>query len=186
VSVQRWNDYEKRFAPLENRIIAQTQNLTSPANEALTHGLAHTATEQQFAGARQQLNQNLFAHGLNPASGSYQARLGQLSTNEANASGMSAADAGLSLAQQKRAGLENITQIGRGQSGQAMNMMGNQAQNAQQQAIFDARQALDASMANQNLIGTVAGAGAGYAFHHFNQGGSEQSGLGAATQGLTY
>ena len=175
IAIDKFNDYQTRFAPLEDRLMSEVR--TTGAEYDQGEGQAAAASEQQFAGARQQYGLNQFSRGANLASGAYQAGMGDLGRSEAQATGLNVAGSGDALTDQETYGLVGVTQIGRGQSATALSQYGQASSMAQQQAINDARVALDESLANQQFFGQVVGAGAGIAQGGLAQKGSQNAGL---------
>src|SRR5699024_4625831 len=94
----------------------------------------------------------------------------ELGRSGALSGGMNMAGAEQSLVDQEQYGLMGVTQIGRGQSGTALQMIKQQASMAQQQAASDASAALNKSLANQQLIGQIAGSGTAVALHGYQDG----------------
>lgn len=184
IAVERYNDYQTRFAPLENRLMAEVR--TTPGEYAQGLGQANAASEQQFANARNQYRDQQFARGVNPASGAFTAGLGGLKRSEALSSGNNMASMGQSLSDQEVYGLAGVTQLGQGQSTNAFQQYGQQASSAQQQAMSDAQIALNESLANQQLTGSVLGMGAAGLMHYgpgLVGGGSAPTTMGLNPQG---
>jgi len=160
LAIERWNDYQERFAPLENRLMAEVR--TTPGEMEQAQGYANAASEQQFSGARMGLRDNLFSAGFNPASGGFASRMAGLATDEALATGMNEADIGQAMSDQEVYGLQGVTQLGQGNSATAFEQYGRAAGSAQDQAINDARTALNERLAMQQSVGQVAGAATAY------------------------
>lgn len=185
IAIERWNDYQTRFAPLENRLMAEVR--TSPGEMDQAQGYANAASEQQFAGARDDLRDNLFAGGLNPSSGGYASRMTGLAADEALSTGMNEAGIGQAMADQEAYGLQGIVDLGRGNSSTAFQQYGESASSANQQAISDARNALQERLAMQNTLGQAAGAATAYGLNRpstGSQGAGLQSGLFDKTQSM--
>lgn len=166
LAIQQWNNYQTKFAPLESRLAGAVE--ATPGQHAQTQGQVQSATEQQFAPVRKQQAHGLFTHGFSPDSGGFQADMHQLNTNQAQSGGLNAAHADQAISNNQAYGELGVTQLGRGDTGTALQMATNAASNAQSQAESDARIALQKSMANQQLVGTVLGAGAGAAYQRFS------------------
>lgn len=168
VAIEQFNDYQTRFRPLEDQLMARVHTTDGMIDQG--RGRAGSATQQQFSAARQQVNDGLASRGLAPNSGAYQGAMEELGRSGALSGGMNMAGAEQSLVDQERYGLMGVTQIGRGQSGTALQMMGQQASMSQQQAASDASAALNKSLANQQLIGQIAGSGTAVALHGYEDG----------------
>lgn len=169
--------------PLENFLIGQVTNMDAPEYMEQAAGVAHTATAAQFGQAQEQLEQNLAQHGLNPASGAYRSRTLGLNSNQAYAGGLNQASSGLAQERERLAGIQGLTQLGRGQSADAFKQLGQRATAAQKQAAFDANAALQEELAQQRLVGTGLGAATAIGFDYFT-GPSNAAGLqGAGSQG---
>ena len=175
IAIDRYNDYQQRFAPLENRLFGEVRTTDGEYEQGM--GRAATASESQFSGARQDYDDQQFARGINPASGAYIARMGGLKQTEALATGQNAASSGQALADQEVSGLMGLTQVGRGQSTSAFQQYGQAAQSAQDQAISDARNALNESLSRQRFFGQATGAAAAGAQGLFSGGGTKNAGL---------
>ncbi|WP_423820821.1 hypothetical protein V5738_10820 [Salinisphaera sp. SPP-AMP-43] len=176
IAIDRYNDYQQRFAPLENRLMGEVR--TTPAEYDQGTGNANAAAEAQFANSRDQYDQQEFARGVNPASGAYVSGMGGLKRSEALGTGENMASAGQALSDQEAYGLMGVTQLGRGQSTDAFNQYGQAANSAQSQAVSDARNALNESLANQQTFGQLTGAGASIAGRGLQSMGSSQAASG--------
>lgn len=174
VSIQRWNDYQRRFVPLENRLFGEVRTTEGEMQQGL--GRAAAATEQQFAPAREQLRENLFQRGFSPNSGGYLANMAGLKRDESLAGGMNQVGMANALDTQELAGLQGLVSIGRGQSTNAFNDFGQQATSANRQAINDATQALNERLSDKAAVGSAIGTGLGMATA-YGLGGQSGSGL---------
>ena len=170
IGVETWNIYQDDYLPLENRLFGEVRTTRGEMDQAT--GWANAASEQQFAGARDAQRENLFAGGFDPSSGGFVARTAGLAADEALATGMSEVNSGQAMSDQEVYGLQGLTQIGQGQNASALQQYGQVASSAQDQAISDARNALNERLATQQTVGSVAGAATAYKLNKPTQGAS--------------
>ena len=62
IAIDRYNDYQQRFAPLENRLFGEVRTTDGEYEQGM--GRAATASESQFSGARQDYDDQQFARCL--------------------------------------------------------------------------------------------------------------------------
>jgi hypothetical protein len=166
-AVKMWNHYQQTFAPLEDRLAGEVR--TSPGERAQAEGLATAATAQQFAPNEDKMRTGLFAHGFNPGSPGFAAHAAGLHTMAGQSAGGNAAATANALSNNEAYGLLGVSQLGRGDTDNALKMGENAAREAQNQAQSDAQIALNKSLARNQLIGGALGAGAALGEHHFTQ-----------------
>lgn len=128
--VERWNDHQRRFAPLTTRYANMAQRSDAQHGQA-TRGASDTA----WATASQQmpdLSNNLFAGGATPGSGRFASATGQMHTQTGRAAGLGAMQARLGSEQQHLSGLQNVARIGQQQAQGALSGMQQDAGRAAQ------------------------------------------------------
>lgn len=159
IGLERWQDYQKRFVPVENAAIGRVMDdINNPDMQG--EGLANVSTQQAFSDLERQTTTGLTLRGARAGSGAFLGGLTGVNMDRAAASGLSQVGAygmqrGINIAN-----LQNLIGIGQGQATGAMQGLTDVADAASRQAIMDAR----ASAASRAALGQVIGLGAGAYF----------------------
>lgn len=137
--MDRWNDYQRRFAPLTARYANLVQRGPAQHGQA-ARGKAETA--RVSAGQQMpDLSSNMFATGATPGSGRFNAAAGQMYGNTAQAAGLGAVQGRLESERQNLAGIQNVAGIGQKQAQSALSGLSNNASRAADEerryAIYD-------------------------------------------------
>lgn len=169
IAIERWNDYQRRFVPVENEFIESVQKTDSDFEAA--RGSAAAGAQQAFAGAEDKLKNNLFANGLTPDSGRFQAAMNGIGEDRSLSMGTGLNETETAMEAQHLKGLQSVVQMGQGQAGEALDGMGNVAADATRESIDRANRSFQNRQAGLNLAGTVAGAGTHYAMNRPSGGG---------------
>lgn len=158
IAIEKWNDYQVRFKPIEDQYINDIQRTESDYSEA--RGSAATSVQQAFGQAEDNLQNNIFMNGLDPSSGAFIKAMDGISADRGLSLGTAINEAEMGVDNQHVKGLQNIVAIGQGQSAEAMQGMGNLAGEATQTAINRANNSFNNRAAGLNAVGQVAGMGA--------------------------
>lgn len=163
IAGERWEDYKKRFIPVENLAIQDVmKDVETPSQFAPS--MANLATQSEFSRLEPQVAQGLMARG-----GNLQEGLIGLNADRVASSGLGQAQA-YGLDRGRTIGnLQTLVGIGTGQAGGAIQGLSSAADMAQRQAIMDAR----AAAAARAAMGQVIGIGAGIAGGAMMNGGTE-------------
>lgn len=161
IAAQRYNLYQQYYVPLENEYIKNIQAMTDPAAFESVEGYVTAMQQPQMQAARVGLDQQAFQRGIDPQSGQYQARAEQLSRGQARGMGLGTAEALSGQVDRYYQGLQNVIAMGQGQAGQAVAGMADVAELGQRRAISEAQSAFTRGQAQQSIIGTGLGFGAG-------------------------
>ena len=162
VAAEKWNFAQENLAPLENRYMEQVEQMDSEGRMSYIRGRTMQAQNQAQSGAMDEMELGLGQAGINPNSGRFQGEMEGLGLDLAESGGENLGRAQFEQDSQKVMGLQNITAIGQGQSGQAQAGLSQMAQESAADAIGDAQNAFNRRSANLQLVGTVAGAGTRY------------------------
>lgn len=157
IAVNRWNDYQQRFVPVENEYIEAVQKTDSDFSEA--RGRTTSAVQQAFAPAEDDLSDNLFAQGITPDSGKGVTAMNALGQDRGLSMGTGLNETDVAVDNQHIQGLQNVVQMGQGQAAESLGGMGRVAADATQDSINRANQSYQNRQAGLHLAGTVAGAG---------------------------
>lgn len=157
IATERWNDYQRRFVPVENEYIQSVQKTDSDFSEA--RGQTASAVQQSFAPAEDGLADNLFAQGITPDSGKFTAASEGLGRDRGLSMGTGLNETDVAVDNQHFQGLQNVVQMGQGQAADAVTGMGNVAADATRDSIARANTSYQNRQAGLHLAGTVAGAG---------------------------
>lgn len=160
IAVDKWNDYQVRFKPIEDQFKHDVQMTESDFSQA--RGNANTAVQQGFSVAEDNLQDNIFMNGLDPSSGAFIKAMDGISMDRGLSLGTGLNEAEHSVDNRHVQGLQNVVAIGQGQSASAMNGLGEIAGNATNEAINRANNSFKNRSAGLNLVGNVAGAGTAY------------------------
>lgn len=160
IAIEKWNDYQVRFKPIEDQFIQDVQRTDSDYTEA--RGNANAAVQQAFGQAEGNLADNIFMNGLDPSSGAFQKTMDGISADRGLSMGTAVNEAEMGVDNQHVKGLQNVVAIGQGQSAEAMQGMGNLAGQATNDAINRANNSFNNRAAGLQAVGTVAGMGTNY------------------------
>lgn len=164
ISSERWEDYKKRFIPVENLAIKDVmKDIESPTMEG--EGLANISTQNIFSDLEEQTASGLASRGARIGSGAFAGNITDVNADRtASSAGGQAAAYGL----QRRANvsnLQNLVNLGQGKASSGLSGLATVADAASRQAIIDAR----ASAASRAALGQLAGTAAGVGFGLYNQ-----------------
>lgn len=157
IAVERWNDYQTRFVPVENEYIESVQQ--TDADYADARGGAAASVQQSFGAAEDDLRGNLFAAGLTPDSSQFTSAIEGLGLDRALSLGTAANEAEVATDNRHLQGLQSVVQMGQGQAMNAIQGKGEVAATATRDSIDRANRSFDNRQAGLHLAGTVAGAG---------------------------
>jgi hypothetical protein len=160
IAVERWNDYQIRFKPIEDEYIQAVQRTPSDYSEA--RGAAVATTHQAFGQAENKLQGNMFAAGLDPSSGQFIRAMDGVSQDKGLSMGTGVNEAEQAVDNAHVQGLQSVVQMGQGQAFEAMDGMGEIAGMATDDAIQRANRSFQNRQAGLQLVGTIAGAGASH------------------------
>ena len=161
IAAQRFNLYQQYYVPLENQFIGDVYSMMDPSAFDSVSGFVNAATQPQFQAAARNMQSMAFQRGIDPQSGQYQARAEQLSRGQARGMGLGTAEALSGQVDRYYQGLQNVIAMGQGQAGQAVAGMADVAELGQRRAISEAQSAFTRGQAQQSIIGTGLGFGAG-------------------------
>ena len=162
VAAEKWNFAQENLAPLENEYMASVDNMDSESNMSYIRGRTMQAQAQGLSAANDQYANGMAQAGINPNSGRFQGEQFGLSQDIAESGGETLGRAQFEQDNQKVMGMQNITAIGQGQSGQAQAGLSGVAQESAANAIGNAYDTFNRRSANLQLAGGVLGAGARY------------------------
>lgn len=157
IAIERWNDYQTRFVPVENEYIQAVQKTDSDFSEA--RGRTASAVQQAFAPAEGNLTDNLFAQGATPDSGRFMSAYEGMGQDRGLSLGTGLNETDMAVDNQHLAGLQNVVRMGQGQAAESLDGMGRVAADATMDSINRANRSFDNRQAGLHLAGTVAGAG---------------------------
>lgn len=160
IAAQKWKYYQDNFKPLEQAYMDDVNSLNTDGARDFASGVAGSATTAAYGEAANRAAKSLADVGINPASGKFQATMGEIATDQGAASSENQAMAKNSVDDQYVVGLQNISAIGRGQSTTAQAGLSDLASSAANKAAGDAYSSFNNKAATLNAVGTVAGLGA--------------------------
>lgn len=160
IAIERWNDYQTRFKPIENQFIEDVQADASDYDAA--RGATTTAVQQNFGQAEDALKDNIFATGIDPSSSEFMDSLKGLSLDRALSGGTGLNETDLAVDNQHLQGLQTVVAMGQGQATDALDGYGNIAANATRDAIDRSYRSFEDRQAGLHLVGNVAGAATSY------------------------
>lgn len=158
IAIERWNDYQNRFVPIEDQYIEDVQKTDADFEDA--RGRTTAAVNMAFDGAEDKVKQNLFASGVAPDSGQFIDAMDGISEDRGLSLGTGLNESDIAVDTQHLKGLQSVVQMGQGQAGDAITGMGNVAADATRDAIERAERSFENRQAGLHLVGNVAGAGA--------------------------
>lgn len=137
--------YERRFQPLEDELIRDAREYSSPERQEYEAGRAMATVAEQFEGARQAATRNLEAYGVDPSTTRYAALDRGSRVQEAAAKAGAGNQARLATEAMGRAMRSEAINVGRGYPGQIAGTYATALQSGN-------------SAANSQLAGTASGA----------------------------
>lgn len=161
IAIERWNDYQTRFRPVEDEYIRSVQKTGADFDQA--RGQTAAGVQMAFGSAEDTLKDNLFANGLGPDDGNFLKAIEGLSDDRALSMGTGLNETDVAVDNQHLRGLQSVVEMGQGQAGTALNGMGNVAADATRDAIDRANRSFENRQAGLHMVGNVAGAGTNYA-----------------------
>lgn len=164
LAVEKWNDSQSRFRPIENQYIEDVQMTDSDYSQA--RGQAHTSVQQNFSEAEKGLADNIFMSGLDPSDSSFVKAIDGLGIDKGLSMGAGVNEANTAVQKKNIAGLQSVVALGQGQSSNAVQGMSDIAMDSTRKAIDRSRASHNERQAGLNLAGQVIGAGTAY---HLNQ-----------------
>lgn len=151
--------YEK-FSPLMDQLIRDVRD-TRPEQQR-AQGIAATNSALAFGRARTQAQAGLSAAGVRPGSGRYVSAIPGMARDAGTSAGLGQIDTKAAIDNQRVAGLQSLTQIGRGEQAEAITGLSDVADMSSQQAAADAMNSAGNRAAMRGAVGTAAGLGAAY------------------------
>jgi hypothetical protein len=147
ISKAKWDEYKKRYVPLENQWIKQVKTLDNPMYHNQASSLASNEAKIQYGSQTPGLAESMV--GGRAGSGDYmdQAKTISQSRNKAN----------LGVTDRYLKGLEGVIAMGQGQSVQSLQGLSDVANNSVQGQINSAKSKFDNDQGNANMWGTFAG-----------------------------
>jgi len=181
VAAEKWNYAQRKLAPLEDEYMKHVDQMDSEGNMSYIRGRTMQAQNRAMSNTQSKMAEGLAGAGVNPNSGRFLGETSGLTGDLAQSGGEMLGRAQFEQDSQKVRGLQNIVAIGQGQSGQAQAGLSRLAQESSADAISNAQNAFNRRSANLQLVGQVAGAGAGYGMENGWLGGSQADQYGAPT-----
>lgn len=163
IAAKKWNFSQQTLKPLMQQYMDKTDSMKSGAALSYQGGRSNEEAQAVQQQQRMEVQEQGRQAGLDPSSGRAQMTGSQLSAGQADAAGDYAGRAQNEQINQHVMGLQNITAIGQGQAGQAQAGLGHLAEVGAQEQRADAQNKFNRRSANMQLVGSLAGAGAGYA-----------------------
>lgn len=160
VAIERWNEYQEKIVPYENRYMEQVQR--TEGDYAMGRGQGAVSVEQAFAPARKEQEKNLFSAGVRPGSGSHVMQANNLNMDKAQSRGVGVGEGHMAVQGRHLAGLQNIVNLGEGQAADAQTGLSSIASGSATDARHRASLAADARAGRRNLAGNLLGAGTRY------------------------
>ncbi|OBU29318.1 hypothetical protein C0Z01_00485 [Photobacterium kishitanii] len=159
VANRQWEIYQNDLKGFEDNFIQRVDNYNSSQNMDKTKQDTGLAYAKSFSDSRSAANKQLTASGIDPSSSKYQQVMSEMSSEQAIEQADTVNRAQTAEQDKHMAGLQDVTAIGMGQKSESLAGMGDVATSSLRKATFDAQNAFNRRAANNQLIGTVAGAG---------------------------
>lgn len=148
ISQQKWNEYKKRYIPLENQWIEQVQSLDNPMYHNQASSQVSNESKIQFGAQTPGLANSTVGGGVGNADYLNQAKTISQARNKAN----------LGVTDRYLKGLEGVIAMGQGQSVQSLQGLSDVADTSVQGQINAARNKFDNDQGKLDTWGTFAGA----------------------------
>lgn len=160
IAIERWNDYQTRFRPVENEYIEAVQMNDTDFDQV--RASTASSVQQGFNPAEIDLTNNLFAKGMNMESSQFGGALDDFAIDRAVSLGTGLNEAELAVDTAHLKGLQNVVAMGQGQAMESINGLGHMAGDATRDAIDRSVRSYQDKQAGLQLVGQVAGAGMSY------------------------
>ncbi|WP_031431832.1 hypothetical protein [Methylomicrobium agile] len=147
ISKAKWEDYKKRYIPLENQWIKQVQGLDNPMYHNQASSLASNEAKMQYGPQTQGLADSMVGGRVGQADYLDQAKTISQARNKAN----------LGVTDRYLQGLEGVIAMGQGQSVQSLQGLSDVANNSVQGQINSGKSKFDNDQGNANMWGTFTG-----------------------------
>ncbi|MBY3789585.1 hypothetical protein HPQ32_14260 [Photobacterium carnosum] len=162
VANKQWDIYNNELKGFEDTFMQRVDNFNSASNMANTKQDTDLAYATTFSDARESAQDQLASAGVDPTSQKYQQTMSGISSDQTIQQADTVNRAQTAEQDKHMAGLQDITAMGMGQKSEALSGMGNVADSSIRKAQTDAQDAFNRRASNQQLVGTIAGAGASY------------------------
>ncbi|UKA03859.1 hypothetical protein [Photobacterium damselae] len=159
VANKQWDLYENELKGFENKFIQRVDNFNSSSKMEKTKQTAGLSYASSFGHARKQLDQSMTANGVDPSSQKFQNAQANLSDDQGLELSDTVNRAQSSEQDKYLAGLQDVAAMGMGQKSDALGSIGDVANASLRKATSDAYDSFNRRAANNQLIGTVTGAG---------------------------
>jgi hypothetical protein len=171
VSRERWNDYQQKFKPFEDKYMSDVDRMDSDSQYQQAADMSAIPVESGFSKAVQGSAEQMTQRGINPNSGMFK---GEIDTIEKNRQKVKADSMNQGTAvQQNRhvGGLQNITRLGQGQATEATSGMADIAGMAERTSMNNTQNKMQDRSDMQTTVGTAVGAGTRYGLGEMKDGG---------------
>jgi hypothetical protein len=169
-SATYFNRYRDVFVPLENQYIQSVFNAGDASQYAKAMGAADSAVQREFTPEMERYQRGLLAQGIDPSSGAFAAKTGEMYGQLGSARGLIAADAGINNTDRFLGGVQNVVKMGQGIASEAMQGQIGLAQSAEDKARSQAATAFADRSQTQQGLGAAAGMAAGLGYNYFSGG----------------
>lgn len=161
IAAEKWTFSQEKLAPLENRYMANVEDMDSAGRMSYIRGATNQASMGNLSQGLQQVGSQLGLAGINPNSGRWTGTQADLAEQNAQHGGETLGRAQFQQGAEKITGLQNIVAMGAGQSTQAQAGLGDIAAQSAATARSDAVNSFNRKSANLQLLGAAGGAAAG-------------------------
>lgn len=157
LSIERWNDYQSRFRPVEDQFIKDVQITDSDYSQA--RGQASTAVQQSFDNAEKGLTTNLMMKGHDPSSNSFVDAVDDISLDRGLSMGAALNETNNAVDEKHVKGLQTVVAMGQGQATDSMKGLSDIAYDATRDSLNRAQTSFDQQSAGRQLVGQAMGLG---------------------------
>ena len=161
LAAKRFNLYQQYFVPLENQYISDIFNLGDSASFESVDAFVNAIQQPEYQATRKGVEAEAFARGMDPTSGQYRGAVSNVLTASGKGGALGAAEALSGQVDRKYQGMQNVIQMGQGQSGKAIAGLGDVATLALERAKSEGKTAAADYLGKQQLLGTAVGTGLG-------------------------
>ena len=161
LAAKRFNLYQQYFVPLENQYIADIFSLGDDSSFQSVDSFINPLQQPEYQATRKGIEAEAFAKGMDPTSGQYRGAVSNVLTASGRGGALGAAEALSGQVDRKYQGIQNVIQMGQGQSGKAIAGLGDVASLALERAKSEGKTAAAEYLGRQQLIGTAVGTGVG-------------------------
>ncbi|MDH5257871.1 MAG: hypothetical protein OEX07_07675 [Gammaproteobacteria bacterium] len=155
VALERWDDYQERFVPIENKFMKDAR--ATDADYGMNLDTMNTSVSKSMADTVKANNHSMSVAGAMPGSGKFNASNIKLASKHGMTVGEGMNESNLNVENRDLEGLQKVVSMGTGQANDAQLGFGQIANDAYSEAAAEKSAEIQQSAANLNAVGVAGG-----------------------------